>query len=293
MDIGICLPYMERDFDRDAVIAWCRAIDAGPFSTLSCGERITGYTLEMRAVLAAAAVLTQRIRIMPSLYVLPMHSAVWAAKEIATLDLLSDGRVTLCVGVGAREIDYRAVGASYERRHQRLDDQIEAMRAIWRGDPPLAGADPVGPAPVQSAGPPILAGAMGPKAIARASRWADGIYGFSMNGDPAPVAEWCRLADSAWEAAGRSRRPRRVAGFWFSLADDADARLKQYVYDYLEILSKGAARAIAAGMTTSAPDAIRAGLDAIEELGCDELLLVPATAELSEVERIAELIENR
>jgi alkanesulfonate monooxygenase SsuD/methylene tetrahydromethanopterin reductase-like flavin-dependent oxidoreductase (luciferase family) len=293
MEIGICLPYMERDFDRDAVLAWCHAIDAGPFSSLSCGERITGYTLEMRGVLAAAAVLTQRVRIMPSLYVLPMHSAVWAAKEIATLDVLSDGRVTLCVGVGAREIDYRAVEAPFERRHGRMDQQVERMRAVWRGEPPLTGADPVGPSPVQAAGPPILAGAMGPKAIARASHWADGIYGFTMNGNPAPAAGWFRLADSAWESAERAQRPRRVAGFWFSLADDADARLKQYVYDYLKILSPDAARAIAAGMTMSAPDAISKGLDAIEALGCDELLLVPATADLSEVERIAELIEKR
>jgi alkanesulfonate monooxygenase SsuD/methylene tetrahydromethanopterin reductase-like flavin-dependent oxidoreductase (luciferase family) len=293
MDIGICLPYMERDFDRDAVLAWCRTIDTGPFSSLSCGERITGYTLEMRGVLSAAAVLTQRVRIMPSLYVLPMHSAVWAAKEIATLDVLSGGRVTLCVGVGGREIDYRAVEAPFERRHARMDQQIEQMRAVWRGEPPLAGADPVGPSPVQLGGPPILAGAMGPKAIARASQWADGLYGFSMNGDPAPVAEWYRLADSAWEEAERAQRPRRVSGFWYCLADDADARLKQYVYQYLEVLSPDAARAIAAGMTMSAPDAIRAGLDAIEALGCEELLLVPATADLSEVERIAELIEKR
>ena len=293
MDIGICMPYMERDLDRDAVLAWCRAIDAGPFSSLSCGERITGYTLEMRGVLSAAAVLTQRVRIMPSLYVLPMHSAVWAAKEIATLDLLSGGRVTLCVGVGSREIDYRAVDAPFERRHARMDQQVERMRAVWRGEPPLAGSDPVGPSPVQRGGPPILAGAMAPKAIARASKWADGLYGFTMNGDPAPVAEWFSQADSAWEAAERTQRPRRVAGFWYSLADDAGARLKQYVFEYLEVLSKDAARAIAAGMTMSAPDAIRAGLDAIEALGCDELLLVPATADLSEVERIAELIEKR
>jgi len=293
MDIGICLPYMERDFDRDAVLAWCRAIDGGPFSSLSCGERITGYTLEMRGVLSAAAVLTQRVRIMPSLYVLPMHSAVWAAKEIATLDVLSGGRVTLCVGVGAREIDYRAVEAPFERRHARMDQQVEHMRAVWRGEPPLAGSDPVGPSPVQCGGPPILAGAMGPKAIARASKWADGLYGFTMNGDPAPMADCFGQADSAWEAAEREQRPRRVSGFWYSLADDADARLKQYVFEYLEVLSKDAARAIAAGMTMSSPEAIRAGLDAIEALGCDELLLVPATADLSEVERIAEVIEKR
>jgi alkanesulfonate monooxygenase SsuD/methylene tetrahydromethanopterin reductase-like flavin-dependent oxidoreductase (luciferase family) len=293
MDISICLPYMERDFDREALLAWCREIDAGPFASLSCGERITGYTLEMRGVLAAAAALTQRVRIVPSLYVLPMHSAVWAAKEIATLDVISGGRVTLCVGVGGREIDYRAVDANFERRHARMDEQIERMRAIWNGEAPLAGADPVGPTPVQPGGPPILAGAMGPKAIARAGRWADGLYAFTMNGDPAPVREWFRMADAAWEDAERPQRPRRVSGFWYSLADDADERLKQYVFEYLKILSEDAARAIAAGMTMSTPDAIRAGLDAIEELGCEELYLVPATADLAEVERVAELVSAR
>ena len=80
METGICLPYMERHYGRDEVLAWCREIDSGPFSSLSCGERITGYTLEMRTLLAAAAALTSRVRIMPSLYVLPMHSALWAAK---------------------------------------------------------------------------------------------------------------------------------------------------------------------------------------------------------------------
>ena len=103
MRFGICLPYMERDYDRATILAWCRRADAGPFYSLSCGERITGYTFEMRVLLAAAAAVTERVRIVPSLYVLPMHSAVWAAKEIATLDVLSEGRVTMTVGVGGRE----------------------------------------------------------------------------------------------------------------------------------------------------------------------------------------------
>jgi alkanesulfonate monooxygenase SsuD/methylene tetrahydromethanopterin reductase-like flavin-dependent oxidoreductase (luciferase family) len=293
MKIGICLPYMERELDRDLVMAWCRAVDGGPFSSLSCGERITGYTLEMRNVLAAAAVLTSRVRIVPSLYVLPMHSAVWAAKEIATLDVLSGGRVTLCVGVGGREVDYRAVGAAFSNRHARMDEQIAEMRAIWSGEPPFDGADPVGPTPVQSGGPPILAGAMGPKAIARAAVWADGIYGFTMSGDPAPVAQWYQMADEAWRTADRETSPQRVSGFWYSLADDGDERLKQYVFDYLEVLNPAMARAIAKTMTMSTPDAIRAGLDAIEELGCEEFFLVPATADISEVERVSELLERR
>ena len=100
MDVGVCLPYMERDLSRERLLSWCRAIDEGPFSSLSCGERITGHTIEMVTTLGAAAAVTERVRIVPSLYVLPMHSAVRAAKEIATLDLISNGRVTVTVGVG-------------------------------------------------------------------------------------------------------------------------------------------------------------------------------------------------
>ncbi len=80
MKVGICLPYAEKELDRQCLIDWCRAVDQGPFSSLSCGERIIGASRDMRVVLAAAAALTERVRIVPSLYVLPMHSAVWAAK---------------------------------------------------------------------------------------------------------------------------------------------------------------------------------------------------------------------
>lgn len=293
MDVGICMPYMERDYARATTLDWCRRIDAGPFSTLSCGERITSITQDMRIVLAAAAALTSRVRIMPSLYVLPMHPPVLVAKEVATLDVLSGGRVTLTVGVGGREADYRALGAPFERRHRRLDEGVAAMRRIWAGEPPFAGADPVGPTPVQAGGPPILAGAMGPKAIRRAAAWADGLYGWSMDSSPQPVKQQFDLARAAWRDAGRSAAPRLVTGFWFSLADDADAKLKRYVYEYVRIAGEAPARALASQMKASSPDAIRGALDAIEAEGADECLLVPATLEISEVERAAELVARR
>jgi alkanesulfonate monooxygenase SsuD/methylene tetrahydromethanopterin reductase-like flavin-dependent oxidoreductase (luciferase family) len=290
MDIGVCLPYMEHDYGRDEVLAWCRAIDQGPFSSLTCGERITGYTLEMRAVLAAAAAVTERVRVIPSLYVLPMHSAVWAAKEIATLDVLSGGRVTLTVGVGGREHDYRAVGASFARRHARMDEQVEEMRRIWRGEAPFEGADEVGPRPIQDGGPPILAGAMGPKAIRRAAEWADGIYAFSMAGKPEEIQRMFGMAEEAWKDAGRSAPPRRVAGFWYSLAEGAEEHLRTYVHRYLKVFGDDAARAIAKTMTCYQESAIRASMQGIQQLGCDELLLVPASADLCEVERAAQLV---
>lgn len=294
MQIGMCLPYMERDYNRQTTLAWCRGVDAGPFSSLACGERITSYTQDMRIVLAAAAALTERVRIVPSLYVLPMHSAVWAAKEIATLDVLSAGRVTVTVGIGGRENDYRAVNASFARRAQRLEQQVAEMRRIWAGEPPFEGADPVGPTPVQAGGPPIWAGAMMPKGIARAARWADGNYNFAIHAhNPDPVAQGFRLAEQAWAEAGRTMRPRHVSGFWFSLADDADTKLKNYVYEYLKTAGDSVARAVASMMVTSSRDAICAALDRFAALGCDELFLVPATLEMAEVDRMSELLAKR
>ena len=55
MKIGVCLPYMKRGLNRQTFQDWCRIIDQGPFSSLSCGERVTGYSMEMRNILAFAA----------------------------------------------------------------------------------------------------------------------------------------------------------------------------------------------------------------------------------------------
>src|SRR5262245_11240166 len=284
------MPYMERGYSRATTLEWCRAIDAGPFSTLSCGERIGSYTQDMRVVLAAAAALTSRVRIMPSLYVLPMHPPVLAAKEIATLDVLSGGRVTVTLGIGGRQGDYRALGLPFDRRYARLEEGVAAMRRVWAGEPPVAGGEPVGPAPLQPGGPKLLVGAMGPQAIRRAAAWADGLYGWSMDSSAAPVKRQFDAARAAWRAAGRSTPLRLVTGFWYSLADDAQAKLERYVYEYLLVTGEAGARAAAGAMKASSPAAI---LDAIEAEGADECLLVPATLELAEVERAAELVARR
>jgi len=290
MNVGICLPYMKRNYDRDAILGFCRKADEGPFSSLSCGERIVGYTYEMRTLMSAAAAVTERVRIVPSLYVLPMHDAVWAAKEVATLDVLSGGRVTLAVGVGGREHDYRAVGADFTRRYQRMDEQVATMRRIWAGHPPFEGCDEVGPRPAQEGGIPILAGVMGPKSMRRAAAWATGVYVFSFNGDGAEVKRKLDMADAAWKDAGRSEPPVKVAGFWYSLADDAETRLREYVYAYLAIAGEKIASAVAKGVTRCTPDAVQEAMEAYAELAVDEIMLVPATAEYAEIDRSAEII---
>ena len=293
MKINVCLPYMERTINRKTIIDWCDALEQGPYHTLSIGERITGYSVEMRNILAFAAARTERIRICASLYVLPMHNAVWAAKEIATLDLLSEGRLTVTVGVGGREKDYRAVGANFKNRHARMDEQIAVMKDIWRGGVPFEGCDEIGPTPVQVGGPPILAGALGPKAIARASKWADGIYGFAMNGEKADTQKLFSMAESSWQESEREKAPLKVGGFWYSLADDSQSRLKNYVYNYMKFTGDEIANMVANSVTRHNPKNILQAMDDIESLGCDELYFVPATDDIEEVHRLTELLASR
>lgn len=294
MQAAVCLPYMElEELTRPQLRDWCRRIDQGPFSSLACGERVTGSSLEMRTLLSMAAAWTERVRIAATLYVLPMHSAVWAAKEIATLDQLSEGRVSLTVGVGGREMDYRAVGAPFARRHPRLDEQIATLRRTWAGEPPAEGCDPVSPSPHQPGGPPIYTGGWGPKSVARAARWADGIYAWSGNGNPEEVRAIYERADRAWEEAGRDTAPRRLAGFWYTLADDGEVRLYDYVYGYVRMFGDAIASGMAKSCTRHNADAVARALDGLEAEGCEEVFLVPATGELREVDGAAEILARR
>jgi alkanesulfonate monooxygenase SsuD/methylene tetrahydromethanopterin reductase-like flavin-dependent oxidoreductase (luciferase family) len=293
MKIGLCIPYMKEGLTRRDFLAWFRRVDQGPFHALSCGERITGPTYDMRILLSAAAAVTERVRLNASLYVLPMHNAVRAAKEIASLDVLCDGRLTVTVGVGGREMDYQAVGARFTGRFARMDEQVAQMRRIWAGEPPFTGADPVGPKPVQSGGPPILAGVMGPKSMARVAHWSDGLYAFSMNGEREEISRMLSMADTAWQRAGRDTPPYRLGGCWFSLATDSEQRLRQYVYDYLKISGHEIASLVADSMTRHNPVAVSEALDNMEAAGCEEVFLVPATAELAEIDALEQLLAER
>jgi alkanesulfonate monooxygenase SsuD/methylene tetrahydromethanopterin reductase-like flavin-dependent oxidoreductase (luciferase family) len=293
LKIGMTFPSMVAGVGRDEMLAWCRDIDRGPFASLACGERITFHNQEMRVVLAAAAALTNRVRIVPTLYVLPLHATALVAKEIATLDVLSGGRVTVCVGVGGREQDYRALGAPFAGRFARLDAQVNELRRLWSGEPAFEGAPPVGPPPVQSGGPPLWSGALGPKGMARAARWADAVMGFAMTGDPAEAAKGFAAVDAAWQQAERPERAPRISGFWYGLGSGAEQRLRSYVFDYLRIIGEPGARAAAAAQRVHSVDAFHAALDAIEAQGCDELFLVPSSADPGELDRTCEALAAR
>lgn len=131
MRIGLSLPTMLAGIDGATVRNWCQRIEADGYDSIGYGERIAYHNLELFSVLATAAAVTDRVRIMSTVVVLPMHSEVWVAKQSATMHVLSDGRYTLGVGVGGRSGDYRALERGDRRRFERLDHQVGRIRSVW------------------------------------------------------------------------------------------------------------------------------------------------------------------
>ena len=293
MKIGLALPSMVEGFHREEMLEWMRVADEGPFSILGVGERIAYPNQEMMTLLAGAAAVTDRVGLFASVSVTPMHSPAYVAKQAATIDVLSGGRFTLGVGVGGRDEDYRALGASFTHRHQTLDDHVAVMKNVWAGGSAVAGVGPVGPAPVQVGGPRLLTGSMGPKSMARAAQWADGLAGFDMSADVAAIGSANMAFSAAWVEAGRVGVPWLQSSGWFALSgDDPAAHLRDYAYRYLQIFGDDIATMLAGMQRLHAPSSISDSLKALSDTGLDEFILCATSRDVDDATRAADLVTN-
>ncbi|MFZ4518309.1 MAG: LLM class F420-dependent oxidoreductase [Microthrixaceae bacterium] len=154
--------------------------------------------------LSFVAAATERLRLATGILILPQRNPLVLAKEVATLDHLSGGRVELGVGVGWLREEFEALGVPWERRGARTDDHIAAMRAVWADDhaehhgefTSFSGAS-VNPKPANGT-VPVHIGGHSAAAAARAGRIGDGF--FPGKGD---LGELLTVMREAAEAAGR------------------------------------------------------------------------------------------
>ncbi|MFT4265260.1 MAG: TIGR03619 family F420-dependent LLM class oxidoreductase [Nocardioides sp.] len=137
-------------------------------------------SLHQMAALSFCAAATERIRLMPLLMVLPYHNPFLAAKALATVDLLSDGRVTLVAGTGYLRSEFLAMGIDIEERNEIFDEALEVIRGVWNEVPYHHSGSRFSarglaslPLPAQPSGPPLLIGGNSRRARERAA-WADG-----------------------------------------------------------------------------------------------------------------------
>jgi alkanesulfonate monooxygenase SsuD/methylene tetrahydromethanopterin reductase-like flavin-dependent oxidoreductase (luciferase family) len=219
------------------------------------------------------------VRLLTTILISPLlPNAVYLAKQAATIDHLSSGRLSLGLAVGGREQDYVLSGLDFHHRGRDLDRQIEVMRSVWRGD--LG----VGPSTAKPEGPDILIGGGSPEALRRAARNSGWIAGGGAGPDG-----FRRGADEireAWQKAGRAGQPRFIAVGLYCLGPYAKENA-------IRLLTSSYGPERAEVMLPEVPltaDAVREFVSTFSEAGCDEVILTAASQDLDQLDLFAEAI---
>jgi probable F420-dependent oxidoreductase len=164
--------------------------------------------LEHLTCLTYASAITKKIRLGVSVINIPFYNPIMLAKRLAAMDVLSDGRLTVGIGLGWSQDECDAAGVPFRERGRIGEEAIECLKAVWGPDPveyhgKYFHLEPayIGPKPIQQPHPPILVGAFVPKALDRAGRLADGFTGCC-----APVDAMISMMNAVKEAARKRGR---------------------------------------------------------------------------------------
>jgi alkanesulfonate monooxygenase SsuD/methylene tetrahydromethanopterin reductase-like flavin-dependent oxidoreductase (luciferase family) len=284
MDIGIGLPNAVAGTSGQDLLNWARAADEAGFSTLGTIDRIVYPNYEPVSALAAAAAVTDRIRLATTVLLGPLReNAAEIAKQALSVDAIAGGgRFVLGIGLGGREDDYAVSGVSLADRGAWQDRALQQIRAIWNGEGENEAK--IGPRP-QGAGPSLIVGGAVDATFERAARWGDGwIMG---GGPPDQFAQGLEKLKAAWAGQGREGKPRTMSLAYYSLGPDAEANANGYLRDYYGFLGDDLS-AMIAGSAAKDADTVKGYLAAFENAGCDELVLFPCSHEPKQVQLLAE-----
>ncbi len=276
MRVGVGLPTTTPGADGALLVDWARKADAGPFSSLGVLDRLVYDSFDPFASLAAAAAVTTDVRLATMIAIGPVRPAAQLIKGAASVQALSQGRLTLGLAIGARADDYEVCDVPTKGRGNRLSDQLAELRD-WD-------VSPLVPAKAREDRPELLVGGMSGAAFERMARYADG-YAHG-GGPPRAFASAATKAKAAWSDLGRPGQPTLWGQAYFALGDEQQG--EAYLLDYYAFTGPFAAK-IAAGNLTS-PRAIRDFVRAYEEAGCDELVLLPTVADPGQLDRLADVL---
>jgi alkanesulfonate monooxygenase SsuD/methylene tetrahydromethanopterin reductase-like flavin-dependent oxidoreductase (luciferase family) len=284
MKLGIGLPHMMPDgLTRKKFIEWARLADEAGFHSLGTLDRLNYDSWDVLTVLAGAATVTERIRLSTCVMVLPARNEAAVAKQVAVIDRLSDGRVELGVGVGARQDDFDVLGGSMARRGPRLRQQVARMRAIWAESRRSGLEEGInGPAPVQEPGVPILIGGMAESAVKRALEIGDG---YVFGGGTPLEAVGAQLPVLREQAAALGKTSFRFSKIQYCGVGEPDAVLKTagaQILRYYRNPNLDPAKMVVRGPS----EVIAEFAEAAARTGLDELILLPQVPELEQVELI-------
>ena len=188
--------------EPETAVAVAQAAEAAGYESLWTGEHVVlpdpqappspappeFPMLHPPSVLSFLAGVTQRVRLGTGILLLPQRNPVVVAKELASVDVVSAGRLIFGLGVGYLEPEFNALGVPFAERGPRTDEYIEAIQALWTQDEPAYTGRFVSftgiqayPHPVQKPHPPIVVGGMSNAAFRRATLRGNGWYGFALD----------------------------------------------------------------------------------------------------------------
>ena len=237
-DIGLAWVNPAPLTKPENVINFAKKCEAMGCHSMWTIDRIAYDNLEPLTVLAAAAGATQKLRLGTSVLLGTLRHPSHVAKIISTLDFISNGRITLGIGFGSRESDYKAVEIPFEHRGSRAVEQVEIIKRLWteenvtyRGKFYNVEKLTVGPRPIQKPHPPIWTGGSAEVALKRAGTWANGFICGS-SAIPDFPSTWEKVSGYA-RAAGRNPDEITKAGLTFLAINDDNAKAVKMVEDYV------------------------------------------------------------
>ncbi|MFK7896710.1 MAG: LLM class flavin-dependent oxidoreductase [Myxococcota bacterium] len=290
MEIGVGLPTNLSGTSKELVVDWAKRAEEIGFSSLCMGERLSYSGYDWVLSLTAAATVTERIRLLANVVILPIHPVGTVAKQALSLDDYSGGRLSLGVGIGAPLEDYDVAPAPRAGRGQRFEESLRTLKELWKGESLVEGVRAIGPAPVRAGGPEILIGATGHKALRRVGAFADGATTWSFSADPVEGRAMFDTVEASWESHGREGRPRLVCGCYFSAGPNAASDLESYFREYYPHVLPGQVDKLIAAVRTVTPEALQSVVREFEDIGCDEFIFVPTTKDLGHLEGLADAV---
>jgi len=285
MRIGIGLPAAVPGVDATTVGTWATEAERVGFASVGVIDRLVYDNLEPLTTLAAAAACTERVELLTTVLNVGWRAnPVLLAKQMASVDLLSGGRLTAGLGLGGWPEDYVASGIPTSGAGARLDEAVATMRRVWAGELPGHGE----PMRRVFEGRPILlfggfVSAAYRRAATRGEGWVAPLFGLhALEGGVLAVRQ-------AWADAGRSGEPRIVTGRYFSLGLNADSVADVYIRHYYGDEYFPAARAD----TLTSPQQVQQELDRLARAGTTDVVLYPSSADLRQLELLADAVRSR
>ncbi len=283
MDIGIGLPNTVRNAGP-LVADWARRAEERGFAGLATVDRIVYPNLDSLTTLAVAAGATSRIGLFTDILLAPAYPPVLLAKQTASLDVMSGGRLTLGLGVGGRPDDYAALDRPFQRRGRLMDETLDLLHRSWAGESDSGDEFPVGPEPVRGNRVPILMGGASEATVTRAVKYAEGWTAGA--GGPEQAAPMIAKVRQAWRDAGRDGEPRFAAMVYFGLGDEAASRAT--LRDYYGFLEQWVDTIVESAIRD--PKQARDLADGFAEAGITEMFFYPSVGSLDEVDRLADAV---